>query len=183
MYETGPHPYSLPITMGPIKKLEAFSTNVDTMNTTNSDEEWDMSKYNSRETNKVRSTTFSHSDKITITDGNTGHVISEISLHTTDNVPIYNIGSKTPCSPPFPNINKDELVNKEQLEISSVTTKLKDMIIYTPMSKEDSFDKRLLETRKITTNDQAITLGAQPSTCTLPLPSLAYKDPPPPKGQ
>ena len=84
----------------PIKKLEAFSTNVDTLNTTNGDEGWDTSTYSSRETNKVRSTTFFHPDKITIIDGNTGHVISVISLHTTDNVTLHNIGSKTPYSPP-----------------------------------------------------------------------------------
>ena len=104
LYETGPHPYSLPTATKSAKKLEAFSTNIDTMNTTNDDEEWDISTYSSREINKVRSATFSHPDKITITDGNTGHFISEISLHTTDNVTLHNIGNKTTYSPPFPDI-------------------------------------------------------------------------------
>ena len=58
--------------------------------------------------------------------------------------------------------------------MSSVTTKLKDMIIDSPTSKEDNFDKRSLETRKIAKIDQAITPGAQPTTYTLP--SLVYDD-------
>ena len=39
LYEAGLHPYSLPTTTQPIKKLEVFTTKVDTMSTTNGDEE------------------------------------------------------------------------------------------------------------------------------------------------
>ena len=120
LYEAGPHPYSLPTVTKLAKKLEAFSTNIDTMNTTNDNEEWDTSTYSSRETNKVRSATFFHPEKITITDGNTSHVISEISLHTTDNLTLHNIGNKTTYSPQFPDIKR---------KMSSVTTTVKDMII------------------------------------------------------
>ena len=47
LYEEGPHPYQNPTTTQPIKKLEAFSTNVDTVSTTNDDKKWDISTYSS----------------------------------------------------------------------------------------------------------------------------------------
>ena len=46
LYEAGHHPYSLPVTIELDKKAEVFSTNIDNMNTTNDDEEWDTSIYN-----------------------------------------------------------------------------------------------------------------------------------------
>ena len=116
-----------------------ISTNIDNMNNTKNDEEWDISTYSPRETNEVRfandvrSATFSHQEKITITDGNPGHVISEISLHITNMVTLHNIGDKAAYSPPFPNIDEKGLV--EQRKIPSITTKLKDMIIEASANK------------------------------------------------
>ena len=110
------------------------------MSTTNDDKEWDMLtnniinrnrqksdydvdymvinntsthnlEYNSQEANEACSATFSNPDKITITDGITGYVISEISLHNIDNAILHNIWCQQPCSSPFPSNNKDDLVN------------------------------------------------------------------------
>ena len=77
LYKAGPHLYPNPTPTRPIKKLEAVSTNVDTMSTTNHDEEWDMSIYNSREINKACSATFSHPDKITSKVNNPTHPHSQ----------------------------------------------------------------------------------------------------------
>ena len=80
------------------------------MNTTKNDEEWTTSKYSNQNTNDVQSATFSHPEKIAITDRNTGDVISEIRLHTTDTVTLHNIGDKTALPLPFPNIEKNGIV-------------------------------------------------------------------------
>ena len=48
---------------------------------------------NSQEVNKARLARFSHPDKITIIDGITSDVISEINLQNTDNVTLHNIRS------------------------------------------------------------------------------------------
>ena len=72
------------------KTVNAFSTNIDETNTSNSDKELAIDHY----PDDVRSTTFAHPEKITITDGNTGNVISEISLNSTEKVTLHNIGDK-----------------------------------------------------------------------------------------
>ena len=53
LYEVGHHPYPLPVTTELVKKVEAFSTNIDNINNTKDDEEWDTSTYSPQETNKV----------------------------------------------------------------------------------------------------------------------------------
>ena len=178
LYEAGHHPYPLLVTTESNKIVEAFSTNIDNMNNTKNDEEWDTSTYSPQETNEVRfgnnvrSATFSHPEKITIIDGNTGHIISEISLHTTDTVTLHNIGDKTTYSSPFPNINENGLV--EQRKMPPITTKLKDMTIESSANKDDDDNKQSSKPRNTTTNDQAITSCVQPTMCALP--SLAYND-------
>ena len=71
------------------KTVKAFSTNIDETNTSNSDEE--LTSNHRTNINNVRSATFSHPEKITITDGNTGNIFSEISLHSTDMVTLHKI--------------------------------------------------------------------------------------------
>ena len=106
--------------------MEAFPTNIDEMDITKTDGEWNSSTNNNQDINNVRSATFSHPEKITITDGHTGHVISEISLHTTDTVTLHNIRDKTEHSPPFPNTDKNGIVKQRMM---SMTTTLEDMTI------------------------------------------------------
>ena len=147
----------MPVTTELNKKMEAFSSNVDNMNNTKNDEEWNTPRYSNQDTNEVRtandvgSTTFSNPEKIIITDENTGQVISEISLHTTDTVALHNIGDNTAYSPSFPNIDKNGIV--EQRKMPPITTKLKDMTIQSPVNKDDDDKKRLSEPRNTTTND------------------------------
>ena len=163
--------YPLSVTMDLNKKVEASSTNIDEMNTTKNDEEWNTSTHNSQDTNNVRSTTFSHPEKITITDGNTGHVISEISLYNKDTVTLHNIGDKSEHLPPLPNINKNGIVEQR---MPSITTTLKDMTIQSQVNKDDDDKKQTSEPRNINTNDQATTSCLQPTMC--PLPPLSYNN-------
>ena len=69
------------------KTVNAFSTNIDETNRPNSDKELTSDHY----PDDVRSATFAHPEKITITDGNTGDIISKISLNSTDRVTLHNI--------------------------------------------------------------------------------------------
>ena len=77
--------------------------------------------HSNQDTNNVQSATFSHPEKITITDGNTGNVISEISLYTMDMVTLHNIRDKTAHPPPFPNIDTNGIVEQQ---MPSITTSL-----------------------------------------------------------
>ena len=104
------------------KTVKEFSTNIDETNTSNSDEE--LTSNHRTNVNNVRSATFSHPAKITIMDGNTGNIISEVSLHSTNTVTLHNIGDKTASPPPFPNIDTKE-VAEQQMPL--ITTSLKDM--------------------------------------------------------
>ena len=163
--------HSLPYTTGLNNKMKAFSTsiNINETNTTKSDKESTSNHHTN--TNNVRSATFSHPEKITITDGNTGNIISKISHHTTDTVTLHNIGDKTALPPPFLNINTKGIVEQQMLLI---TASLKDMTIQSPVNKDDDDKKQTSEPRNSNTNDRPTTSCVQPTMCTLP--SLAYND-------
>ena len=128
------------------KKVNAFSTNIDETNTSNSNEELTSHHY----PDDVRSATLSHLEKTTITDGNTSNIISEISLHSTDRVTLHNIGDKAASPSPFPNIVTKEVVEQR---MPLIATSLKEMDIQSTGNRKIGDKKQAPEPRNINVNE------------------------------
>ena len=103
----------------------------------------------------ARSATFSHPEKITIRDGHTGNVISEISLHDKDTVTLHNIGDKTEHSPPFPT-NDNNIVEQH---MPTMITMLEDKTILSSATIDNGDKKRASEPRNVP--------RVQPTICAL----------------